>query len=653
MIVMHLTRFALARVAFASALLLAAPAHSALADEPAGVRADTATPGVSPSPRPTEAPALRRVRFAVQSTASYVNQQFTGPGIAPPDAGAFASGSPIAPGTPYDLWTSSPHVTGYGVNHSLLLTPSYALSPQTELSATLGYGSMTGSANVAAYWGDQPMPTLNPHLGRHPALVAFPTANGADTVAAAGSALLSVSFARRDGNVAANAGWFDLAQGEAFVVNQPLQTNTPIAFTEPLPEGIGDGAPTLASLVTARSRLPLYGVELFAKPRAATSVELVDAELPEPPGTHARLQSASLDVHHAGRISYGAHVARVSTGGAAIGTTVLFGAGARVTPSDQGPLPTSTLDAQQMTVGGVRAELPLTAHDDAQLRLGASCYSAQGTQQTQSACTRGAYASLRLAHTTGAFRVALEAVRMSATYAPAILPYGTPENVWSPAYSWPGTWLKGDYQLVDSSAMGPNREGARVTTRFTVRGVEMRLAYAAYRQLRPFDATTAYQAGFVEGFFLPQLDAPGTLGHEQHAAASAIAHLRFADVELNVTDITLTRRASTGHPLEAVALDDAVSTLTLSRRFGTRTIASLGAGRNTMFGAFDAATPNVGITENVVFAALQWQQSAHWSYGVQYRLYSVGGMPARTLGGASASPAYHGPQIMVEQRFRS
>lgn len=643
------------RAAFAAALVLLVAPAAALAGESAAVRNDAgAVPGASssPGPVPTAPPTQRRLRFTLQSSASYVNQQFAGPGTAPPEANAFASGDPLAPATPYDLWTSSPHVTGYGVNHTLLLTPSYAITPQVDLSATLGYGSISGNGNVAAYWGDQTMPTLNPHLGKHAAPVAFPLANRADAIASAGSAVLSLGLARRDGNFAVNAGWFDLAQGEPFVVNQPAQTNSPILFTEPLPEGIGDGPPTLASLANARTRLPLHGLELLAKPRADASVELLDADLPEPPGTHARLQSASLNVS-GGRIAYGAQVARVSTGGQTIGTTVLFGADPRVTPSDQGPLPTSTLDAQRMLIGGVRADWHVTPRVDAQLRLGGSCYAAQGVVLAQSGCTRGSFASAKVQRTAGSFQLALEATRMTATYAPAILPYGTLENVWSPAYSWPGTWLKGNYQLVDSSAMGPNREGVRFSTRFDARGTEARLAYAVYHQLRPYDATTAYHAGFVEGFFLPQLNGPGTLGDERHAAAALTAHLPFADAELDVTDITLGRRASAGHPDEAVAIDDFVSTLTFSRRFGTRLIGSLGAGHNTIAGAFDAARPNVGLTENVVFGALQWKQSAHWSYAVQYRLYSVSGMATPLAGGGAASPAYHGPQIMLEQRFRN
>jgi hypothetical protein len=641
-----------ARLACASFIVLAPVAVHAETPPNGSVpsTAASASPAPFASPTPSPLPA-RRWRIGVDSTLSYTNQQFSGPGALPPEAGAFASGQPIAPGTPYDLWTSSPNVTGFGVVHTLTLSPSYALSRQYVLGARAGFGSITGNANVAAYWGDQPMPSLNPHLGKTRVAVAFPCANHADPMAVSGSALLNVSLARADGALSAEAGWFALAHGEPFVVNPVAQTSTPIAFTEPLPEGLGDGPESLPPFATPRAPLPLYGVRLAGRPRAGMSVELSDALLPEPPGTQARLLSASLAVAHDGGISFGAQVARLVTGGAPIGTTVLFGADPATMPSPQGPLPTSTLAGQRMTVAGVRAEVPLGAHLDAQLRLGASCYAARGTALPQSGCTAGGFRSLRVRRTAGDAQVALEAMRMDATYAPAILPYGIPENVWSPAYSWPGTWLKGTYQLVDDATMGPNREGLRATSSFTAGALEARLSYTVLRQIDPFDATTAYRTGFVEGFYLPQLDAPGTLGSERHAALTLIAHARLATIELDATRITLARGASTGHPDEAVAIDDAGVTLTLSRRFGTRFAGSLGAGRNAIAGAFDAATPNVGLAQRVAFGSLQWSPNAHVAYALQYRLYAVDGMPTSLAASGWISPAYHGLQLMLEQRL--
>ena len=263
-----------------------------------------------------EKPPASRQPSKARST--YVNKQFVGAGIAPPEARAFAAGEPIAPGTPYDLWTSSPNVTGYGINHTLLIAPVYAITPQYDVGATIGYGSISGSTNVAAYWGDQTLATLNPHLGKHPAAVAFPAANAADAIAGAGSALLSLTLARRDGRLAARAGWFNLAQGESFVFDQPVQTNTPMLFTEPLPEGIGDKPFTLPSLAAAQTRLPLYGVTLLASPHHNTSIELADAELPET-GGHARSRTQRLAERLGEQPALvGAQIARLTTGGAPI-----------------------------------------------------------------------------------------------------------------------------------------------------------------------------------------------------------------------------------------------------------------------------------------------------------------------------------------------
>jgi len=91
-----------------------------------------------------------------------------------------------------------------------------ALSPSYDLGVTLGYGSVSGNANVAAYWGDQPMPTLNPHLGMAAVAVPvkFPTNNKADVVSGTRGSIISGTFGRHDGSFVVRAGWFDPAQGE-------------------------------------------------------------------------------------------------------------------------------------------------------------------------------------------------------------------------------------------------------------------------------------------------------------------------------------------------------------------------------------------------------------------------------------------------------
>jgi hypothetical protein len=167
----------------------------------------------------------------------------------------------------------------------------------------------------------------------------------------------------------------------------------------------------------------------------------------------------------------------------------------------------------------------------------------------------------------------------------------------------------------------------------------------------PYDTANAYEPGFVEGYYLPQLTAAGgTLGKEQHAAATFTAHPRFADVELDLTDVTMSRPGSPGHPGEAVAMNYPAGTLTLSRAFGPVLRGTLGAGRYAAYGAWvTAGPPNADLAESVLFAGLAFQESPASALAFQYRLYAVNGLPTVPQG---TSPAYHGPQFLIEQRFR-
>ena len=624
--------------------------------------------GASPSPSPAPSPAPpKRLRISMQSSTSYVNQQFVGPGLQPAEGPLFAAGSPIAPGTPYDFWTSSPTTVGWGINETFLVTPTYSLSPSLDVSLTAGYGALSGTGSVAGYWGDQPLATLNPHLGMRsvPLPVAFTTSNGQDGISGQRGSILSGAIGKHDGTLTLRGGWFDPIQTEPFVFRQPPQTNTPILFTEPLPEGLGDPPQTLDVLTNVRNNLPLQGADLFVK-RGPASFEAFDANLPMLIGTSARVQSASLEISHNTRLSYGAEIAGVSVSGGTVPTTIMFGGNPTLTPSVYGALPTSTLNAQKMVSGGVRATFPLSLDTDGQVRIATSCYSATGTAASSSSCTQGWYYEAKIHHGFRAFDAALDFMRSDATYATAILPYGVLENIWSAPWTWPGTWLKGTYQFVDNSVMGPNRQGVRASANTIFKGIEVRAAYALFNQIRPYDASTAFIPGFVEGFFLPQLNAPGTLGHEQHAALSLLWHPAFADVDLDMTDVTMSRRGSAGNPNEAVAMDYPSATLTLSKQLSEKYLLSAGASSYGNNGAFSTAgTKNVNLTEEVIFAGLQWKQNATSAWGVQYRLYNtIGsttypgpfappGTPGTITGSGPVLPWYRGPQWILENRFRT
>ncbi len=631
----------------------AASAHADPAISPSFLPSPSPRPSTSPQPAASATPRAPRLVLRGQSITSYVNEQYAGPGTVPPEATLFAGGSPVSPGTPYDDWTSSPTVTGQGLSSTLLLGATYAISPAWQASATLGAGTVLGTGNAIEYWGEQPLPSLNAHLGSAGAAlrvpIAFPTHDGQDAIALTRVNLLSAALSRTDGALALRAGWFDLAQTETFVFNPPAQTSTPIAFTEPLPEGLGDPPASLDLFGPGRTTLPLFGVDAIARPNGATTIELTDAALPQPFGTAARLRGASVEIASGGGASYAGEIVRVTSAGAAVPTTILFGGSPVVVDSPLGPLPVSFLNAQADTIAGVRASFPFVRGSDVQLRGAISCYGATGTAESRPQCTHGQYLHAKLHRPAGKVDLALEAVRFEASFAPMILPYGTPENLWSIAYSWPGTWLKGDYQLVSNAQVGPNRQGLRATTSLPLGGITLKLAFAQYRQILPYDTTTAFAPGFVEGFFLPQLFAAGTLGKEEHAALSLSAHPRFADVSLDLTDITLSRPGSLGHPNEAVAMDYPAATLALSRKVG-RFAASAGVGRYATDGAFDTAgRHNADLTERVLFGSLQYGASERLAYALQYRLYDVSGLPTAPF---AAPPAYHGPQFLFEQRLR-
>ena len=64
----------------------------------------------------------------MESYTSAINQQFVGQGISPAEGPGFILGSPISPGTPYDMFTRSALVTGMGIHQALVVKPTFALA---------------------------------------------------------------------------------------------------------------------------------------------------------------------------------------------------------------------------------------------------------------------------------------------------------------------------------------------------------------------------------------------------------------------------------------------------------------------------------------------------------------------------------------------
>jgi hypothetical protein len=602
-------------------------------------------PSASPSPVPTTKPAAR-FNLKIETYTSGTNQQFVGPGTQPAEGPLFAAGGAVAPGTPYDMFSGAPQGTGQGLSQDFLLEPSFAVTRNIDVTTTIGYGSASGTGNIVNYYGDALMPSINPNIGSRAFTLtpAFPTHNGQDPVSATRLGFLSGSIIDHNGKGALTIGWFGLHQNVPWALSQAPWTNTPFQLAPQIPRTIGDAPPSADVLREGATVLPLSGADFWFKNNLAT-FEVASADLPAPTTSPARILTGSMVLDHGGGLRYSAGLTALTTWGPDTGR-VLFGSN----PSLVDGVPQSTVFGQHMLVAGVGAAFPLGAVD-AELRYGYSCYSASGAARSTASCTSGNYFYGKVHHGFTHFDLALEGVRFENTYAPAILDYGTLQNVWTYPAALPNTWLRGDYQLVDNSEVGPNRQGVRLSGTTIVAGVEVRLAFAQYQQIQALDASTALTPGFVEPFFSPQIGAPGTLGVEQRFEGWFSYHAHFADITLDLSQVNAWRAAPAGQPQDNVSMQYPAGVLTLSRPFGPKVSGAAGVGRFALNGQFDTSgADNAQLSQNLIFAGLELRANATTGYGLQWRLYSTSGTP--TLPGGP-SPAYHGPQILFYQRFKT
>lgn len=601
-------------------------------------------PAATPSPAPTTKPPSK-FNMKIETYTSGTNQQFVGPGTVPAEAPAFSAGGPLGPGTPYDFFSGRPHVTGEGISQDFLLTPSYAVTPNIDVSATIGYGSASGTGNVVNYWGDAIMPSINTNLGSraYTLVPAFPTHNGQDPISATKLGFLSGSITDHNGNAGLSVGWFNLHQSVPWALSQAPWVSTPFQLAPQLPQSLGDGPPSIDVLKGGPTLYPLSGADFWIKNDLAT-VEFATADLPAPSNSPARILTGSVIIDHGSGLRYSAQLTSLRTWGADTGR-VLFGSN----PVIVNGVPQSTVFGQGMIVAGIGAAFPLGV-SDGELRYGFSCYGATGAATPTATCTSGNYYYGKLHHGFSHFDVILEGTRNEGSYAPAILDYGTVENVWSYPAAYPGTWPRGTYQLVDNSQVGANRQGGKITTTFVIAGVEVRLAFGQYQQIKPLSASTAFGPGFVEPYFLPQV-LVGTNGTEQHFSGWFSYHAKWADITLDLSEVRAWRPAAAGQPQDNVSMEYPSGVLTLARPFGPKVSGAAGVGRFALNGQFNTSgVNNASLAQDVVFAGLQLRSNATTGYGLEYRLYSVSGSP--TVPGAP-SPAYHGPQIQFYQRFKT
>ena len=615
-----------------------APVAAQTAASPAP--AASAAPAASPTPRPLG------LHVAGSASATYVGQGTSGPGQIGPEAPGFIGGSPLSPNTPYDLFNSAPQVPGnVGIGQ---LTAAFTFGTKAfDIGVTTGIGYVRGSITNAAYWGENLMPALNPHLGSQalPYAIAFPTRAGSDDGTGVRLSVLSATLASADGNLRLRGGWFDLAQTDRFVFAQPALTNANPAIAYAPAETLGNGVAGSDTWQPFATALPLHGIDLVAK-RGLATLELSNAALPSLPGEAARLHMGSFVIDHGEGTRYSVQVLHASTSGLAFATTVPFGSNPTFVPTPQGVLPTSILDGQRQTIVGVRAAVHLAPAIglDGIVELGRAWYDASPVANPGTSAP-GGFEHIGFSRTAGRATASLDIYRMGPRYATIILPYGVPENQWSVAFAWPGQWLKSNYQLIDNSVLGVNRQGYRLRYALDKGALEIHTEYTDLHQIEAETTQTATQSGYIDGYYLPQLPAFATFGRQKRYGFWAAWHPRFGDVTLDVIDDTLYRPFAPAHPEDRVSYEVPQAVLAFSRHLSPAVTAATGIGRYAMNGTFSEP---LDFAERLFFLGAQIRQSPNASLSISFRRTAFSGLP--TLPGAS-SPNVTGSAVILEQRL--
>ncbi len=599
-------------------------------------------PTPSPSPSPVAAPS-----FALKISGSnvFIDQATGGPGTTPPEGREFASGSPISPMSPYDWLSSAPVVPGIAGIAQYEITGTYH-GRGFDFAATVGLGGLTGSTTNALYWGEPLIANLNAHaLSRVvPYAIVFPTHAGQDDATVGNASLLDASVAGSDGRWKLQGGYFNLTQTDRFVFAPPAVTSVLPSLGPQTAETIGSGLPTIDGWQPAPSTLPLLGADGVFHQGDAT-LELTDALLPSPPGTNLRMTMGSLvfDRGDAGRFSV--QLGHFWTTGGPISTTTFFGVNRQIYPSVQGRLFTSDLEDQTQTIAGARAFFHPLRGWDATAELGRAWYDA-GLVTYPGTSRFGNYEHFSIARHWTSDTVTLEYHRFDPTYATLIAPYGIAENIWSIAWSWPGVWLKSNYQLVDNSVAGANRAGFRIRYDHQGKRLELHAAYGDWRQLVPETMANASQVGFVDGFFLLQKDAFGTVGRDRQAALNVAWHLPRDDVALDAVEDYLSRPADAGQPFDVVATRYPQAVLSWAHHFNAKLVAAGGYGRFAAIGTW-AVSPVDGIY-GVGFLGVQFATGPKTAFLVQARRYALVGVPSMPNG---PPPTMRGSALIVDQRI--
>jgi hypothetical protein len=584
----------------------------------------------------------------------FLAQGASGPGLQPVEGPAFANGAPAAPVSPYDVFSGAPMVPGIVGQNQLTLDARYQVKG-VDFGITFGAESLVGDRTNEAYWAEPLLPEDNPHLGS-PATglsIVFPTHPGTDDYVGTRAGITQARISTDGGKLSLRGGWLDLNQSLGFVFTPPPTTNALAGLLLKTPESLNPNSPSLDAWAPPPSTLPMRGFDLTYSGRAIT-IEATDAALPALPGTPARLTGLSVggfdDAGHGAMLQ----TIDVRTGGAPITTTTGFGTPLQIVPTDQGQFAVSTLYGQRESITGARVAEPIGLGLDATVDYAYSTYQADGLGKPQT--TGGSWTHASLAHGVGAATLTLHYYRFEPTYATIILPYGVPENVWSVAYSWPGPWLKSNFQLVDTTALGVNRQGPMIAYSFASKTVQASASYSSFKQIAPITPANLTQLGFVEGFFLLQRNpADATLGSFKRLAAYVGKTYDFGTLGLDFVDDGLHRDANPRVPFDAVSYDAPQTVLSWSRQIGDRALLGAGAAYYGMRGTWaDGAATNVDYGMHAYYAGAQFAQAGGDALMLTLRRSDMRGAPY--FGALHAlrygSPAFDATTVLVEERLK-
>jgi len=205
--------------------------------------------------------------------------------------------------------------------------------------------------------------------------------------------------------------------------------------------------------------------------------------------------------------------------------------------------------------------------------------------------------------------------------------------------------LKSNYQLIDNSVLGVNRQGYRL--RYVDKGpLEVHLEYADLRQIEAETNETSTQSGFVDGYYLPQLPDAATFGHQKRYGLWAAWHPSFGDLTLDIIDDTLFRPFAASHPEDQVSYEVPQAVFTYSRHLSPTVVGAIGVGRYAIKGAFSEP---IDFAQRLFFAGVEIQQTPKSSLLVTFRRTAFRGLT--TFPSSSRSPAFTGSALIVEQRL--